>query len=330
MKWRTAAVLASAALLTAACGSDPGQGAGEPPEIGATTQTEAGDGAAGDLSGTIAIDGSSTVEPLTAAIAEEFRAEAPDVSVNVTASGTGGGFERFCGVGDTEISNASRPIKEEEAALCTDNGIEYIEVRVGTDALTMVTNPETDFVECLTTEEVQAIWAAPGASRWNEVRSEFPNEEIAIFAPGADSGTYDFFNETVLGEGQEPIQQYNASEDDNIIAQGIIGTPGSWGYFGYAFFVNNQEQLKALAYDAGDGCVPPSPEAAQDDSYKLARPLFIYVKQSALQDPAVAEFVTFYLENVNAVIEDVGYIPATDETIAEAQQKVEDAIAAAG
>ena len=333
-----ACLLAVLGMLTAACdGGGPSANeevpAGDLTTDGETAEERGAQEQPGDvLSGSIEIDGSSTVAPLTNAIAEEYAAVQPDVIANIGVSGTGGGFERFCGVGDTQISNASRPIDEEEVALCEQNGIEFTEVRVGTDALTMVTNPATDFVDCLTTEEVIAIWGPEGATSWDQVNAEFPAEPIEVFAPGADSGTYDFFNETILEPAgiEQPRQDYTSSEDDNIIAQGIIGTPGSWGYFGFAYFQENAQQVKALAYDAGEGCVEPSIATAQDDSYKLSRPLFIYVRNDALSDPAVADFITYYLENVNSVIESVGYIPAPDDVIAESQAAVEEAITASG
>lgn len=303
---RSTVALAVLALSAAACGS---------------TAAEGGDGA----SGSIDVDGSSTVGPLTDAIAEEYAAVQPGVTVNLSISGSGGGFERFCSVGDTQISNASRPIRDEEVAACQEAGIEFTEVRVGTDALTMVTSPETDFLECLTTDELVTVWGPEGVDSWDQVNPEFPAEPLEIFAPGSDSGTYDFFNETVLAPNgiEQPRQDYNASEDDNIIVQGIEGTPGSWGYFGYAYFQQNPDAVKAIAYDAGDGCVEPSAETAQDDSYGLARPLFIYVRNDALAEPHVADFVTFYLDTVNEVIEDVGYIPAADEELEKARAAVE-------
>lgn len=326
-RFRSAAALATLALAATACGNSPDD-TDTAADADTADATDAGDGEDMDgeaLSGSIEIDGSSTVGPLTDAIAEEYATAQPDVTVNLSISGSGGGFERFCNVGDTQISNASRPIKDDEVAACEDAGIEFTEVRVGTDALTMVTNPETDFLECLTTDELVALWGPDGASTWDEVNPDFPAEPVEIFAPGADSGTYDFFNETVLepNEIEEPRQDYNASEDDNIIVQGIQGTPASWGYFGFAYFQQNEGAVKAVEYDAGEGCVAPSAEAAQDDSYKLSRPLFIYVRNDALQDPHVADFVTFYLDTVNEVIEDVGYIPATDETLGEARAAVE-------
>lgn len=315
-RWRTTAVFMSVALFVTACGNAPDDAGGD-------------GGAGGDgPSGSIAIDGSSTVAPLTDAISEEYAQVAPDVTVNLAVSGTGGGFERFCGTGDIDISNASRPIEDEEAQRCEDNGISYIEVRVGTDALTMVTNPQTDFLECLTTDEVAAVFGPDAVDTWDQVRPDFPAEAIEVFAPDTDSGTYDFMLEDILG-GDESRQDYNASADDNIIAQGIQGTPNSWGFFGFAYYTNNADTLKAISYDAGGGCVEPSVETAQDDSYQMTRPLFIYVKNAALGRPEVADFVTFYLDNVGGIIQSVGYIPARDEVLQEAQATVEQAIAAA-
>lgn len=323
-------------LALAACGGDDDadddttadDAATEEATDGATDEDTAGGEA---VSGTIEIDGSSTVGPLTDAISEEFAAVQPDVNVNLGISGTGGGFERFC-AGETDISNASRPIEDDEVALCEEGGIEYTEVQVGVDALTMVVNPQTDYVTCLTTEELIALWGPDGAATWDQVNPEFPAEPVQIFAPGTDSGTYDFFNETVLepNDIEEPRQDFNASEDDNIIAQGIIGTPGAWGFFGFAYFQENPDQLTAVEYDAGEGCVAPSVETAQDGSYGLTRPLFIYLKNESLARPEVAEYVSFYVDTVGEVIEDVGYIGETEEDLAEAQATVEEAIASAG
>jgi len=331
------AALPAVLLLTlsiAACGGGEDPATEEAPAPGESapegSEEEGSEGEA--QSGSIEIDGSSTVGPLTQAIAEEYAAVQPDVIANIGISGTGGGFERFCDTGDTQISNASRPIGDDEVALCEENGIEFTEVRVGTDALTMVTNPETDFVTCLTTDEIVTIWGPDGATSWDQVNPEFPAEDLQVFAPGTDSGTYDFFNETILepNDIEAPRQDFNASEDDNVIVQGIQGTPGGWGYFGFAYYQEVQDQLRAIEYDAGEGCVAPSIETAQDDSYKLTRPLFIYVRNDALTDPVVADFVTYYLETVNDVIDSVGYIPASEETIAEAQATVEEAIETAG
>jgi phosphate transport system substrate-binding protein len=315
-----AALFAVLALLTAACGGSEGSANEELGDGGG--ESGEGDGA---LSGSIEVDGSSTVAPLTDAIAEEYAAEAPDVVVNVGVSGTGGGFERFCN-GETDISDASRPIKDEEAELCADAGVEFTELRVGTDALTMVTSAETDWVDCLTLDEVTKIFGEEDpATSWSDVRADFPDEPLEVFAPGTDSGTYDFMVEDVLGV-EASRQDFNASEDDNIIAQGVIGTPGSWGFFGFAYYQESADQLKALEYDAGDGCVAPSVETAQDDSYKMTRPLFIYVKNESLQRSEVAGFVTYYLDTVGSLIDEVGYIGVPDEDLEAARTSLQEAI----
>lgn len=322
---RTAAVLAASALVLAACG-----GTDEPAAPAPTPDAPAAPAPAEDepLAGEIAIDGSSTVAPLTDAIAEEYAAIQPDVIVNLSISGTGGGFERFCGTGDTQFSNASRPIKQEEADLCASNGIEFTEIRVGTDALTMVTSPDTpDTVACLTTEEVLRIFGADGVDTWDQVNPAFPNVPIAIYAPDTDSGTYDFMLSDIL-DIEESRQDYNASADDNIITQGVSGTPGSWGFLGFAYYINNTSAFRSLEYDGGGGCVAPGVETAQDGSYLATRPLFVYVRNDALTDPAIADFARFYLATVNDVIDEVGYIPATDAELSAAVSAVEAAIAA--
>jgi phosphate transport system substrate-binding protein len=317
-EYRRVVVAAGAVLAIGltGCGNYEGP-AGAAPVAG-----EDGDGA---VSGSIEIDGSSTVAPLTDAIAEEYAQEASGVTVNVGVSGTGGGFERFC-AGETDISNASRAIEDEEMALCEDKGIEYVELRIGTDALTMVTSPQTDFVDCLTTDEVITIFGPDDtASTWQDVNPAFPAEELHVFGPGQDSGTYDFMVEDVLGL-EESQQDYNASEDDNIIAQGVIGTPNSWGFFGFAYYQESADSLKVIAYDAGEGCVAPSVEAAQDGSYGMTRPLFIYVRKDSLDKAQVAAFVTYYLDTVNSIIAEVGYIPEPDESLAKAKATLQEAL----
>ncbi|HSJ43375.1 MAG TPA: PstS family phosphate ABC transporter substrate-binding protein [Euzebyales bacterium] len=330
VNWRVmASLLAVLALLLTACGGGDSAAEEAPASEsggGASASSESSGDGGGDLSGTIEIDGSSTVGPLTDAIAEEYANEEPNVQVNVGISGTGGGFERFCGEGSTDISNASRPIDDAEAQLCAENGIDFTEARVGTDALTMVTSPDTEGISCLTADEVAAIFGPASIRNWSEVNPEFRDEPIEVFAPGTDSGTYDFMVEDALGL-EESTQDYNASEDDNIIAQGVQGTPYSWGFFGYAYYVNNQEGLQAIEYDAGEGCVAPSEETAVDGSYGLTRPLFIYLKNSAVQEkPEVADFAQFYVDNVNSVIGSVGYIAEPDDALEEAKAAVEGAI----
>lgn len=289
--------------------------------VGAAACGDGGDEATGsgsDLSGSIRIDGSSTVAPLTEAVAEEFEAANPGVKVTVGTSGTGGGFEKFC-AGETDISDASRAIEPEEVAACEKAGIVNEEVRVATDALTLVVNPENP-VDCLTVEQLGAIWGPDSKlSSWGEVpglRDGF-DEELALFGPGTDSGTFDYFTEEINGEEGASRKDYNnVGENDNATVTGVSGSPGGLGYFGYSFYLENEGTLKALEVDGGEGCVAPSAETAQDDEYvPLSRPLFIYPSEAALGRPEVKAFVEFYLANVGELAEAVGFIPLTDEQL---------------
>ncbi len=262
------------------------------------------------LSGTIQIDGSSTVFPVTQAVAEEFRKEQPDVQVNVAVSGTGGGFKRFT-VGETDISNASRPIKDSEAEAAAANGIEFIEMRVGTDGLSVMVNPSNDFVDCLSVEELNEIWK-PGSSinNWQGVRAGFPDQRLRLYGPDTDSGTFDYFTEEVNGEAQVSRADYTASADDNVLVQGIAGDRGSLGYFGYAYYQENQDSLKIVAIDNGDGCITPEPSTIEDGSYTpLSRPLFIYVNVKSLEKPEVKAFVTYYMDHGYQLTGEEGYVP---------------------
>ncbi len=274
-------------------------------------------GGEGDLSGEVLVDGSSTVQPLTAAAGELFAEEAPGVNVSVGTSGTGGGFEVFC-QGSTDISNASRPIKDEEAAVCEENGIEFTELQVATDALTVVVSAENDFIDCLTTEELATLWkpeAEGTVTRWDQVNPDFPSEPIELYGPGTDSGTFDYFTDEINGEEGVSRTDYNASEDDNVIVQGVSGSANALGYFGYTYFEENAEALKAVEIDSGAGCVAPSAETAQDGTYApLARPLFIYVSNTAAAEkPQVKAFVDFYATNDADIAEAAQYIPLNDE-----------------
>jgi phosphate transport system substrate-binding protein len=278
---------------------------------------EAADGGGGGVSGEVVVDGSSTVQPLTAAAGELFAEQEPGVNVSVATSGTGGGFEKFC-QGQTDISNASRPIKDEEAAICDENGIEFTELRVATDALTVVTSAENDFVDCLTIEELNTMWAPESEGKvttWKQVNPEFPDEELELYGPGTDSGTFDYFTDEVNGEEGASRSDYNASEDDNVLVQGVSGSPNAIGYFGYTYYEENADALKAIEIDSGDGCVAPSAEAAADGTYTpLARPLFIYVANKAYDEKSqVSAFVDYYVENDGSIAEAAQYIPLNDD-----------------
>jgi phosphate transport system substrate-binding protein len=286
-------------------------------------QNGSGDGGSA-LSGSVAVDGSSTVAPLSQAAAAFYAEEQPDVNVTVATSGTGGGFEKFCN-GETDISDASRPIKDEEAAACEANGIAFEELTVANDALTVVVNKDNDWVDCLTVEQLQAIWA-PGStvSNWNQVDPSFPDEELVLYGPGTDSGTFDYFTDEINGEEGASRTDYEPSEDDNVIVQGVASSAGGLGYFGFTYFEENTDQLKALSIDNGSGCVAPSAEAAQDGSYApLSRPLFIYVSDVALEEEQVSDFVRFYIDTIDDVVEEAQYIGLTDEQKSELSQAFE-------
>jgi phosphate transport system substrate-binding protein len=311
--WLLGLTLATA-LVAAACGGG-----------GDTGGTGTGGGTA--LSGAIVIDGSSTVAPISEAIAEEFRREQPGVNVTVGTSGTGGGFTKFC-AGEIDISDASRAIKDEEKQACQAKGIKYQEFRVGLDGLAVVTSAQNDFVDTLNYKQLAEIFKQGGAKTWNQVDPKFPNEPIAIFAPGVDSGTYDFFNEEVLGDpaegGLKPRNDYTASEDDNTLVQGIEGERNSWGYFGYAYFQNNKEGLKAIKItEEGTSGVEPTSETIESGDYPLSRPLYIYVKDDSLKQPHVGQFVKYYLEQTPQIIADVGYVAAPQEDYTQGLSKLQ-------
>ncbi|WP_206062935.1 PstS family phosphate ABC transporter substrate-binding protein [Nocardioides piscis] len=277
-------------------------------------------------SGSVAVDGSSTVEPMSKAASELLSEENPDVRVTVAASGTGGGFEKFC-VGETDISDASRPIKDdEEVPVCEENGVEYTELQVATDALTVVVHPDLA-VDCLTTEQLVELWAPDSKiSNWSQLDPSFPDQEIALFGPGTDSGTYSYMAEDVVGDESEATRtDYESSEDDNVLVQGVSGTEGATGYFGYTYYEENADKLKALSIDDGNGCVEPSAETAQAGEYTpLSRPLFIYVSNKAYADkPAVAEYVDFYIENLETIASAAKYIPLSEELYGETQSALE-------
>lgn len=274
----------------------------------------------------IRIDGSSTVYPISLAMAEEFSIENPDVNVSVAFSGTGGGFSKLC-AGEIDVAGASRVVKQGELDACAANGIELIELPVAADALTVVVNSGNDFVQCVTVEELNAIWAPDSTvSRWSDVRPEWPDEEIALFGPGTDSGTFEYFTETIGGEaGATRTTNIQTSEDDNVLVTGIQGDENAIGYFGYAYYVENQDRVKIVAIDNGSGCVEPNDETVNSGEYApLSRPLYIYVNNEALREPHVAEFVRFYMTDGRAIIPEIGYVELPDEVYEENLEKIEE------
>ena len=313
------------AALLAGCGGG-GRDDDEATDGDTTAATTSASG--GDLSGRIQADGSSTVGPFTTAAAEAFQGVEPGVQVTVGVSGTGGGFERFCR-GETDLSNASRAIKDEEIAACKKEGIEYVEFQVVNDALTVVINNENDWATCLTVEQLKKIWE-PGSKvkNWNQVDASFPDEPLKLFGAGTDSGTFDYFTDEINGEEGASRSDYAATEDDNITVQGVSGEKGAMGYFGFSYLEENQDSLKAVEIDGGDGCVAPSVETSQDGSYKpLSRPLFIYAKKESFARPEVEAFVQYIIDNETQIAESSQFIPMTEEQLTKAKTDLEAATA---
>lgn len=289
---------------------------------------------ASDLSGTIVADGSSTVGPITEAVAEDFAAVAGGVDVEVNISGTGGGFKRFC-EGETDIQDASRPINEEgEASVCRENGIDYYAFEVAYDGLSILVNPANEFAECITVDQLRQLWMADSTiDSWDDLNPEWPDQPLTnedLYGPGTDSGTYDYFVEAIIGEGSTRTD-YQPSEDDNVLVEGVAGDENALGFFGYAYYEQNQDRLKLLAVDSGTGCVAPSPETVRDGTYApLSRPLYVYVKAESLTRPEVQEFMRFYLANSIALVADVGYVDSPVATYLSDQAKLEAAIGGTG
>lgn len=277
----------------------------------------------------ITIDGSSTVFPITEAVAEEFQIENKGkINVTVGVSGSGGGFKKFC-AGEIDISDASRPIKQKEIDLCKAKNIDFIEIPVARDALTVVVNKSNPYISSMTIEELKKLWSAdtsPAITTWNQIRPYWPNQKISLYGPGTDSGTFDYFTEEVLGKGGNSRSDYVASEDDNILVQGVSRDKNALGYFGFAYYLENKDIIKPVAIDSGNGPVKPAPETVMDGSYTpLSRPLFIYVSTTALKKPEVKSFVKYYLDNAAALSAEVGYIPLGSSEYAKSKDSVKKA-----
>ena len=308
---RRLAALAFASIVAIGACSSPGASGTSGP-AGST-------GAA--LSGSVKIDGSSTVYPITEAVAEDFQLANSGVQVSAAFSGTGGGFKLFC-VGDTDINDASRPIKADddgEGKACTTNNIEFVELQVAIDGLTVVVNPANTFATCLTVEELAKIYGpdSPQNLTWKDVRADFPADPVNRFMPGADSGTFDYFTEVINGEVDLATQFATPSEDDNVLVTGVAGDVNAIAFFGYAYFVENTDKVKAVEVDGGSGCVAPTEATINDNSYEpLSRPLFIYPDVGkAKERPELKAFVDFYLENTNALSAEVGYVALPDDLL---------------
>ncbi|MDM5293904.1 PstS family phosphate ABC transporter substrate-binding protein [Peribacillus simplex] len=288
--------------VAAGCGSDD-------------TKTSSSEGkGSGKLQGEVITDGSSTVFPIMEAVAEEYMAKQPDVKVSVGSSGTGGGFKKFI-AGETDLSNASRPVKEEESTMLDKKGVKYTELKLAFDGISIVANKDNDFIDSLTVEELQKLWVDNGkVKKWSDIRPEWPNEEIKFYSPGTDSGTYDYFNEVILNE-KPMVENATLSEDDNVLVQGVEGDKNAIGFFGYAYYAENKDKLKIVSIDNGKGAVEPTHETIKSGEYApLSRPLYTYVaNKSVAEKEQVADYTQFVIENAGELAEEVGYISLPEE-----------------
>jgi len=316
-------VLLAFGLVAAACGDDDDAAADED---GSSTE---GDGSDEELSGRIEVDGSSTVGPLTEAAAELYQEEQSGVQITVGVSGTGGGFERFC-IGETDMSDASRPITDDEIAMCEENGIEYDDIQVANDALSVVVNPDNP-VECLTVEQVSQIWDQDSTvGNWSDIDGldEAPDGAITLYGPGTDSGTFDFFTEAINGEeGRIRSDYIDIGEDDQAAVEGVSGDANAMGYIPYSFVTQAGDAVKPLQIDGGGGCVDATLENVQAGSYvPLGRPLFVYASGTALEKPEVLDFMRFYVDNAEPVAEAATFVPLTEEQIEEQHAKIDELV----
>ena len=310
---RLAAFLVTAVVALGACSSGAPSSSPAGSVGGASASAPS---SAAPLSGKVTIDGSSTVYPITEAVAEEFQKANQGVRVTVAFAGTGGGFKKFCN-GETDMNDASRPIKDEEKAACAAKGIDYVELQVAIDGLSVLVNPQNTWVDCLTTAELKKIWdQGSTVNTWADVRGGWPAEAIKLFGPGADSGTFDYFTEVINGTAKQSRSDYTQSEDDNALVTGIAGDKDSLGYFGFAYFEENKDKLKLVPVDSGNGCVTPSLDTISGGTYTpLSRPLFLYPSKQALKRSEFASFVQYYLDNVNGFVDEVGYIEVPAATL---------------
>jgi phosphate transport system substrate-binding protein len=318
-KWLAFGAAGVLALGVMACGDDD------------NGDSASGSTGGGDLSGSIKIDGSSTVGPFAQAAAEAFQGENPNVKVSVGTSGTGGGFEKFC-AGETDISDASRPIKDdEEVPLCEKGGVTYKEIQVANDGIAVVTNKATT-IDCMTTDELKKLWnQGSEVKSYDEVNPKFPKTEAKLFGPGTDSGTFDFFTDEINGEEGVSRKDYQPSEDDNILVQGVEGEDGGLGYFGFSYYEQNKEKLNLVGVDGGDGCVKPSNATIQDGSYKpLSRPLFMYPSEKALARPEVKAFMDYTLANQDTIAQTAQIVALTPAQSEKGTAALKEAEAAAG
>ncbi len=280
------------------------------------------------LKGRITADGSSTVGPYVIGAAEEFQKKNKGVQITVGISGTGGGFERFC-KGETDISDASRPIKQVgEADKCRTAGVRYVAFAVANDGISIVVNKDNTWASCITTAELKTMWnTGSKVTNWNQVRSSYPSQSLRLFGPGTDSGTFDFFTEHINGKSRASRSDYQASEDDNVLVQGVAGERGGLGYFGLSYYEENKDKLKLLGVDGGKGCVTPSSKTVQDRTYPIARPIFVYIKLSSFQRPEVQAFVKYILDNELTIAKKARFVSLTPAQLKNAKRQFKNAVA---
>jgi phosphate transport system substrate-binding protein len=312
------AMVASLAFVVAACGDDDDDG-GNSASGSSTEESSGGE----ELSGSIRIDGSSTVFPFAQAAAELFNEEQSGVKITVGQSGTGGGFEKFC-AGETDISDASRPIdEEEEVPICEKNAVDYGEVQVANDGIAVATNKNLT-IDCMTVDQLKALWEPKSnVKSYSDIDPSFPDTQVKLFGPGTDSGTFDFFTDVINGEEGASREDYEASEDDNQLVTGVAGTEGGLGYFGLSYYEQNTDKLNEVQVDGGGGCVAPTSETVQDGSYTpLSRPLFMYPSKDAIAKPEVKAFMDFVIANQQAIAEAAQIVPLTEEQASKAQSEL--------
>ena len=301
------------AMTMAGCGSDT------------KTSGAEGDKASSKVSGEVIMDGSSTVYPIMEAMAEVYSTMQPDVKVSVGSSGTGGGFKKFI-AGETDLTNASRPVKEEESSMLDEKGVDYTEIKLAFDGITLVVNKDNDFINSMSVEELKKLWIDDGTvKKWSDIRPEWPKDEIKFYSPGTDSGTYDYFNEAILEE-KPMVENATLSEDDNVLVQGVEGDKNAIGFFGFAYYIENKDKLKAISIDNGNGAVEPTHETIKNGEYTpLSRPLYTYVSNKAFQDKKqVADYTKFIIENAGDLSEEVGYVSLPADEYKKDQEKLEE------
>ncbi len=296
--------------------------------IAGCAENEASD-SDGELSGEVVVKGSSTVYPISVQMQERFMEQHPNVNVTVDSTGSGGGFQNHFCPGDSDINGASRPIKSEEQDLCAENDVTPIEMNVAGDALTVAVSPDNDWVDCMSFDELAQIWQEGGAETWSDVNSDWPDEEFVLYGPDTTSGTFDWFTENVIGEAGNHRTDYEPTEDDNVIIEGLENDQYSIGYFGYAYYAENEDRVKALSVKEDDSseCGEPGLQAASEGTYPMARPLYIYPSEEAVQREEVYEFMKFYLENSSAdwIADEVGYVPSSQDQVDENMSKLDEA-----